>query len=404
MALEVRVDEQVIRAWWAHRQGLDGSRAGAEPAMVLERTGWHRSLGGIGPYLAIFARSGQTRAAIERAVVAGELQELPSARGCMYMVPAAHAALALRLGQGWGEEAEISSAKKGFGVTEDELACLSQSVLAALAGEPVEPRELKEAVRDNIRDFGPEGKKRGLTTTLALVLGRLEARGEVRRIAIEGRLDAKRYRYARWLDSPLARQPLSQEEAHVELARCYFQWAGPARMAHFQWFSGLSGKAAKAATASLGLVPLADGDDRLMLPEDSDALRAFNRPKEPQIVLTSFFDNAVHLRRDVAGLVERAEDLGQLYGEFGSQQAGGLSDLQSHLILDRGTLIGLWEYDAATRAIVWGTFAPPPAALADALARMEAFIHEDLGDSPFLSFDWPKGRVKRMAALRRMNR
>ena len=34
------MNEAVIRAWWAHRQGLDGSLAGATAAEVLERTGW----------------------------------------------------------------------------------------------------------------------------------------------------------------------------------------------------------------------------------------------------------------------------------------------------------------------------------------------------------------------------
>ncbi len=32
-----------LRAWWWHRQGLDGSLAGKTPAEVLERAGWARS-------------------------------------------------------------------------------------------------------------------------------------------------------------------------------------------------------------------------------------------------------------------------------------------------------------------------------------------------------------------------
>jgi hypothetical protein len=59
------VDEQVLRAWWAQRQGLDGSLAGASAVAVLERAGWQRSLGGVGPYLTLFARAGLSRAAVE---------------------------------------------------------------------------------------------------------------------------------------------------------------------------------------------------------------------------------------------------------------------------------------------------------------------------------------------------
>jgi hypothetical protein len=35
-----------LRAWWWHRQGLDGGLDGAKPAEVLARGGWARSVGG----------------------------------------------------------------------------------------------------------------------------------------------------------------------------------------------------------------------------------------------------------------------------------------------------------------------------------------------------------------------
>ena len=38
-----------LRAWWSHRQGLDGSVLGRSAAGVLERTGWARSVAGVGP-------------------------------------------------------------------------------------------------------------------------------------------------------------------------------------------------------------------------------------------------------------------------------------------------------------------------------------------------------------------
>jgi len=45
-------------AWWAHRQGLDGTLSGQSEAKALEQTGWARSVGGAGPYLGLFARCG----------------------------------------------------------------------------------------------------------------------------------------------------------------------------------------------------------------------------------------------------------------------------------------------------------------------------------------------------------
>ncbi len=52
------MDEAKLRAWWSHRQGLDGSLDGKSAAEVLERAGWARSVGGVGPYLTLFARAG----------------------------------------------------------------------------------------------------------------------------------------------------------------------------------------------------------------------------------------------------------------------------------------------------------------------------------------------------------
>lgn len=76
-----------LRAWWSHRQGLDGALAGASAAEVLARTGWARAVGGSGSYLTLFARSGLSREAADAAAAAGEIRELPSARGCTYVLP-----------------------------------------------------------------------------------------------------------------------------------------------------------------------------------------------------------------------------------------------------------------------------------------------------------------------------
>lgn len=396
------MDEKVIRAWWAHRQGLDGSMTGSASASALERTGWQRSLGGVGPYLPLFARTGLSREAIDAAVADASIRELPSARGCMYLVPAAHYALALRLGQGSGEESEVTTAKRYFALTDAELDRLSQAVLDTLGDESLQPRDLKERLGGMVREFGAEGQKRGLLSTLPLALGRLEGAGEIRRIPNNGRLDQKRYAYARWPDNPLARVHLSEEEAHTELAHLYFRWAAPASLAHFQWFSGLSARAAKAAIAPLGLKPLAADDARLMFPDDRDALGSFEPPAEPRVVLTSNFDNIIHLRRDVSGLLAGADQLRILYGEGGSQKKGGLTDLQSHPIFDRGCLIGLWEYEAQTQMIVTATLETPPPTLGEAVARMEAFIRDNLGSGRTFSLDDPKRQAPRIAALRQM--
>lgn len=72
------VDQAVLRAYWSHRQGLDGSVAGADSATVLERVGWARSVGGTTPYLTLFSRAGWRRAEIDADVAALRIHGLPS--------------------------------------------------------------------------------------------------------------------------------------------------------------------------------------------------------------------------------------------------------------------------------------------------------------------------------------
>src|SRR5207248_6696998 len=104
-------------------------------------------------------------------------------------------ALGLTVGQGFGDTADMAAAKKFLGVTEGEVEALCERVIEALAGEPLDPRQLKYAVGDAVRNLGPEGKKRGMTTTLPLALGRLQSSGRIRRVPVDGRLDQQRYRY-----------------------------------------------------------------------------------------------------------------------------------------------------------------------------------------------------------------
>src|SRR5438876_158772 len=195
------LDER-LRAWWSHRQGLDGRLAGASPAEILEQTGWARSVGGVGPYLTLFARGGSSREAVDEDVARLAIHELPSARNCTYVVPASDFALALKSGEAFAG-AEMKLASK-LGVTGKEIDRLCDAVLNALSKGPLDPDEIRGATGKASRSLGEEGKKKGLTTTLPLALGRLQACGQIRRLSMNGRLDHQRYRYTLWRPDPLA--------------------------------------------------------------------------------------------------------------------------------------------------------------------------------------------------------
>jgi hypothetical protein len=375
-------------AWWSFRQGLDGRYAGRGVASVLMETGWARSVGGVGPYLGLFTRCGASREAVDAAVARCEICELPAARGCTYIVPAADFAVALKAGAGFSYEADMKTARK-LGVTDKEIDKLCTAVLSALKSAEMEPDGLKAELGGAVRSLGEEGKKKGVNTTLPLALGRLQEEGEIRRIPTNGRLDQQRYRYTLWKPNPLSGYKHSVEETHTALARRYFTWIGPATLAEFQGFSALSVKANKAAMEPLKLIDLGEG--QLILPELRDAWESFAAPREPQITMVSSIDGPVLLRRDVPGIVEAAD----------LKSVSGPKDLPSHAILDRGRLIGLWEYDPDKASIAWMTFGKATAAVRECVARMETYVRDQLGDARSFSLDSPKSRAPRIAAIRK---
>jgi hypothetical protein len=395
------MDSTRLRAWWWKRQGLDGSLTGASAADVLNRAGWARSVGGANPYLTLFARAGLGRAAVDATVAALDICELPSARGCTYVAPAQDFALALTVGQAFGG-GEMNLARK-LGVTDNEVDRLCDKVLAALAKAPLDPEELKEAVGPAVKNLGEEGKKKGLASTLPLALGRLQQSGDIRRLPANGRLDQQRYRYTIWKPNPLAKATLAVDDAYIELARRFFGWIGPARAADFQWFSGLGVKAAKAAMDPLGLVSVEAGSEFLISRDDLEAFRGAKAPVKPQYALVGSIDSMSLLRRDLPSLVDEADLRRTVTADKGPRPLGGLADLPSHAILDRGRLVGLWEFDPDARRIAWWAFGANARdkALVEAVERTEAFVAGDLGDARSFSLDSAKSRAPRIAALRK---
>jgi len=168
-------------------------------------------------------------------------------------------------------------------------------------------------------------------------------------------------------------------------------------MAEYQWFSALTGKAAQAAIEPLKLEKVAG--DRLMLPEDRGQFEAFQIPKHPQYAMVSSIDGLSLLRRDLNSLVD-AKDYGHklLRREGGG---GGVLDLPSHAIFDRGRLVGLWEYDPATESLAWMAFIPKNKDLEKAVLRMEEYVRTQLGDARSFSLESPKSRIPRIEGLRK---
>jgi len=379
-----------IRAWQAHRQGLDGSVHGKTTWQILERSGWARSVAGASPYLTFFSRAGIGREEVDADVAALQIHELPSARGCTYVLPRADFALGLKLAQGFNGDRKTAHK---LGVTDQEIERLCEKVLGALEKGPLDPDQLRDAAGDAVRNLGEEGKKKGLTTTLPVALEQLQTTGDIHRVPLNGRLDQQRYRYKLWRPNPLDAFKLSVEEAYIELARKFFRWTGTATLAEFQEFAGVGVKAAKDSVAPLELEALDVGDERMIRPEDRAELEAFEVPSQPRYALVGSIDSMFQLRREISSLLDAADAKLPRF-------AGGPKGLGSHAILDRGRIVGLWEYDPEQSSIAWTAFVKPDNELKAAVAKTEAYVRDQLGDARGFSLDNPKSRAPRIAALR----
>ena len=392
------MDNAKLRSWWFVRQGLDGSLTGQAPREVLLRSGWARSVAGANPYLTIFSRSGSSREGIDQSVADLQIHELPCARGCTYVVPADEYSLALAAGIPASESGDIRTAKRHLGVTEEEIQALCDAVMKVLSDDiPMDPRQITAAIGEAGRSLGPEGKKRGTSSTPPLAFTRLQAQGKIRRVPVNGRLDQQRYGYVKWLNSPSGHGNLSQEEILIELAQRYFRWIGPATLANFQWFSGANQKAAKEAVAAAGLVTLADHH---LHPEDLDAWQSFEIPSEPQYALVASMDAMFLHRREISSMVDPEDLHRKVQGESALFEIGSLAELTNHAILDRGRLIGLWEFDPDRGEIVFETFVPMNSSLKEAISKTEKIARDQLGDVRCFSLDSPASRKPKIDALR----
>ncbi|UVJ40255.1 winged helix DNA-binding domain-containing protein [Arthrobacter sp. CJ23] len=385
---------QRLRAWAWHCQGLDGSLLGKSSEDVLHHAGWARSVGGANPYLTLFSRAGIGREQADRDVAALKIHELPTARGCTYVLGQADYAWGLQLGR----DAAVAPFKvlARMGVERNEITLLEEEVLHALkeASDPLDPKQLRDELGDSVRSLGEEGKKKGASTTLPTALGLLQADGRIRRVPVNGRLDQQRYAYTAWELPP---STVDDDGARRLLLERYLRWTGGATLKQSQWFTAFTVAQSKKALADVGAVEVATaaGEVLWMLPDDVEKLAAFEAPADEQIQLLAGTDSLVLHRRNSGEMFEDEDRGKKVLDTTLALQA----DLPDHPILDRGRIIGLWQYDPGKERIAAWTFAKPTAAVSKRIAEVEAWIREELGDFRSFSLDSPASRQDRIDAL-----
>ena len=390
-----------LRAYLAHRQGLleFSSKSNRE---VLVETGWARSVGGHNIYMTLFARNQSTKAQTEKDTQGHEIYEFASARGCTYFLPKDDFQVGIKAGQGFNDASSVRTAKNKLGFTDEDLIALNEGILKALENGPLDTNGIKKELGDLVINFGELGKKVGQTTSLSLGLLTLQAQAEIRRVPKGWALEAQSYQYELFKGGPDVGEPYSKDQAYADLADRFWRWNGMASLAHFQWFSGLGVGASKGATSHLNLVPV-DGTELLIHEDDVDDYRQFEAPRQPIYRMITNLDALFLHRREVQLFVDSADRERQVPAEKGTGSLLKAQDLHNHAIIDRGRIIGLWEYEVSSSSLAYALFVPLNDALEAEIRRTEAFIRDQLGDCRCFSLDSPKSRQPAIDALRAMS-
>lgn len=387
------------RAWLWHKQGLDGSLEGTSTSEVLARTGWSRSVGGVNPYLALFARCGAEYPAVLADAERMKVYELPSARGCTYVVPSEHFGLSLGCAQGTIDTAPMKTATKFLGVSEAEIDALQTGILDVLKDGAKTPNQLKKELGDLVRGLGDEGKKRGQSTTLSLGLAPLQTHGRIVREPIGGGFVTQNYAYRLWPSTPSIPD---KEEAEARLAQTYFKWCGPATLEAFRWFSGLGVGRAKSAIEAAGLGALQDG--RFISEDEAEDYAAFEPKSSGRVAFLGSLDNMHHLTQNTGLLFDTADAETVVPAEKNPLQLGNLTQFTSHVILADGRLIGMWEFDAEASEVVYCTWADFGVATTAAAEKLQAMVQAYLGDCRSFALDTPASRTDRLELIRHMGK
>jgi hypothetical protein len=137
-----------------------------------------------------------------------------------------------------------------------------------------------------------------------------------------------------------------------------------------------------------------------MFEEDRELFAKFKTPSKPAYALVSSMDSMFLLRRNLSALLTCEASKQKVYRDKGVSELGSLSDLNSNAILDRGAIVGLWEYDPTSSSMAWLSFAVPDKAICECVSRTEAYIRDQLGDARSFSLDSPKSRTPRIEAIR----
>ncbi len=351
-------------------------RAGVSIVDVVDRGGWIPSAGGTGPYLAFRARipSISRRDVDDAGFKRLDVLELPAVRDTAFLVPRADAGVALAAGR-----RSLDERLRKLPVERRVIEALAKKVIKAIGGNAFTADQLRrELPATSIDDLGDAGKRLGINSTLTAALKLLQAEGRVLRTTSDGKLDGRTHLYRIWPEEIDIAPP---DDLNRALAQRYLTWAAPASIDDFAWWAGIGKRAAKEAVGPLRI-------------ED---VRTQPARRDDEILLLPFRDNLFGLHRGLEPFVE--DDDAEVMDTGGKAvPAKDAQMLHHNAIVAGGVLHGIWEFDGDRIAVK--PFGKPPRGLDAAIAGMETFIREQLGDHKYYAFDSGATRAKRVDFVR----
>ena len=375
------------RQQWAARQ-LQSAPFASVPG------GWARSLGGVDPYLALYARCGTSRADVDAALADDRLWVVPGVRGCIWLVPRADMPLALAVSEAQAKRGMLRELAK-LGSDETAVRALADAALTHLSANGPMPSAALGKVLPQVKHFGDAGRKAGVTSDLPGALRLLEWSGQVRRRSKGGVLDTQAYS---WEACSLALDaPTEPVEQAVALLDRFLDWAAPASLDEFIAWSRLGKTVTRAAIEELS-------PDEVEVEGLGPCL---TRPPLPSVEGTFLLpaqDNMQSLRLKPGLLVDpRYHDVEVHTMGKRTATVGASKWIFQRLVVRDGEIQGLWAWDAVAGEVVAEGF---EGLSDDAGAKMQAmadFITRQLGGkAKAVSIDSDGAQRRRVELVRRL--
>jgi hypothetical protein len=233
-------------------------------------------------------------------------------------------------------------------LSDADMEKLKTAIVNTLQNTSKTSEQIQRNVPANLlKDFGPDLKRIGLTSSLALAINLLREVGKVLKQQSKRRLDSTEYSYG--LTSMLLPEAelfnMRMEEACALLAAQYFRAESPARAKDFAWWAGINVTDAikGAAEAKPKLVQIAvEGtkDEFLIGEEDLDAFLGF-KPPEAAISFIPYRDTYLKGQREVVNRFVPTEHADKPF----SRWKGKLINDPLATIIFNGRVVGVWEWN-----------------------------------------------------------